>query len=182
MEVFERWWELICRSPGVLADDTVVATERAQQEELRTLRHAVPATLNEEGAGLASAGGKKISTDWAVPFDRLPGLMEESDKWLAEARIERVYRYGHVGNGHPHYNLIVADAAEAARAAEVVDRMCREACALGGTMTAEHGVGKVKIPYLKHRFGELQLAAMRGIKAAFDPKGILAPGNLFPQP
>ena len=47
-------------------------------------------------------------------------------------------------------------------------------------MTAEHGVGKVKLPYLKHRFEALQLAAMKGVKDAVDPLGILAPGNLFP--
>lgn len=180
MEVFEAWWNLLSGSPGSLLEDTVVATERARQEELRTLRHAVPATLNEEGARLSSSGGKKVSTDWAVPFEHLAPLMSRIDGWLNEAKIGRFVRYGHVGNGHPHYNLIVADAAEAKRAALVVDRMCEEACGLGGTVTAEHGVGKVKLPYLRHRYGALELAVMKGVKAAFDPKGIMAPGNLFP--
>ena len=180
MAALERWWALLSRSRDSLIDDTVVATERAQQEELRSLRHAVPSTLNEEGGRLAAAGGKKISTDWAVPFEQLAPLMHKIDAWLAEAGLRRFVRYGHVGNGHPHYNLIVADANEAALAAAVVDRMCAEACRLGGTITAEHGVGKLKIPYLQHRYGALELAAMRGVKSAFDPKGIMAPGNLFP--
>jgi FAD/FMN-containing dehydrogenase len=180
MDAFERWWALLSRTQGTLLDDTVVATDRAQQEELRALRHAVPASLNEEGARLAAAGGKKVSTDWAVPFEHLAPLMERIDGWLREADIGRFVRYGHVGNGHPHYNLIVEDAAEAARASAVVDRMCAEACSLGGTVTAEHGVGKVKLPYIHYRFGAFELAVMRGVKAAFDPTGIMAPGNLFP--
>lgn len=180
MGVFERWWTLLSGSPGCLVDATVVATERARQEELRSLRHAVPATLNEEGHRLASQGGRKISTDWAVPFAQLAPLMSRIDGWLEEAGVGRFVRYGHVGNGHPHYNLIVADHEEAARAAAVVDRMCSEACSLGGTVTAEHGVGKLKIPYIGYRFGALELAAMKGVKAAFDPRGILAPGNLLP--
>jgi glycolate oxidase len=47
-------------------------------------------------------------------------------------------------------------------------------------VTAEHGVGKVKLPYIHYRFGAFELAVMRGVKAAFDPTGIMAPGNLFP--
>ncbi len=179
-EVVERWWSLLERSPGALAADTVVATDRTRQEELRMLRHAVPATLNEEGARYMADGGKKMSTDWAVPIDQLAGFMARSDLWLAEAGIERVARFGHVGNGHPHYNLLLRNGAEVERAEAVVDRMCAEACALGGTITAEHGVGKVKKPYLHHRFSLLELASMRAIKDLFDPDGLLAPGNLFP--
>jgi len=178
--VVERWWSLLERSAGALAEDTVVATDRARQEELRMLRHAVPASLNEEGSRYMAAGGKKMSTDWAVPFDQLAGFMARADGWLAEAGIERVARFGHVGNGHPHYNLLLRDAAEVQRAELVVDRMCAEACALGGTVTAEHGVGKVKKAYIHHRFSALELASMRAIKDLFDPAGLLAPGNLFP--
>jgi FAD/FMN-containing dehydrogenase len=179
MEVLERWWTLLERSSGSLPDDTVVAADRRQQEELRSLRHAVPATLNEEGHSFAAAGGRKISTDWAVPFDQLAPLIARCDRWIADAGLVRTARYGHVGNGHPHYNFIVRDPEEAAVAHEIVDRMCAEACALGGTISAEHGIGKVKRPYLHHRFTELDLAVMRAVKAVFDPTSILAPGNLF---
>ena len=180
MDVLERWWGLLERSPGALPDDTAVASDRRQQDELRRLRHAVPATLNEEGHSFAAAGGQKVSTDWAVPFGELAPLMARADGWIADAGLTRVARYGHVGNGHPHYNLVVKDAGEAARAHEVVGRMCAEACRLGGTIAAEHGVGKVKLPYVRHRFDDLELAAMRAVKGVFDPASILAPGNLFP--
>ncbi len=179
--VFEAWWALLEESPGSMPDDTVVATDRARQDELRLLRHAVPATLNEEGRSHAHAGGRKISTDWAVPFEQLPGLVQTFDGWLAEARIDRALRYGHVGNGHPHYNLIVKDHAEFERAEAVVHRMCAAACEVGGTITAEHGIGKVKLPFVKYRFDELDLATMRAVKSVFDPKGIMAPGNIFPR-
>ena len=178
--VVERWWSLLERSPGALADDTVVATDRIRQDELRMLRHAVPATLNEEGSRYMATGGKKVSTDWAVPAEQLPAFMKRADSWLREAGIERVARFGHVGNGHPHYNLLLRDAEEVQRAEVVVARMCKEACALGGTITAEHGVGKVKRPYLKDRFGDLELASMHAIKKLLDPSLLLAPENLFP--
>ncbi len=180
MATMEAWWALLERSPGSLPDDTVVADDPARQDELRRLRHAVPATLNEEGRGYEAAGGRKISTDWAVPFEALGAFMTESDGRLEAAGIERVFRYGHVGNGHPHYNLLVRDGDERRRADAVIAWMCEEACRLGGTITAEHGMGKVKLHHAHHRFDPLTQAAMRAIKDRFDPTGILAPGNLFP--
>jgi len=179
MAVMEAWWTLLSAAPGALADDTVIASDHNQQEELRLLRHAVPATLNEEGRRTAADGGKKISTDWAVPFEHLAGFMVEADGWLRDADLERVARYGHVGDGHPHYNIMVKDADEAARAGVVVDRMCRQACAIGGTVTAEHGIGKVKTKYAKYRFAPWQIAAMKAVKSVFDPAGIMAPGNIW---
>jgi FAD/FMN-containing dehydrogenase len=115
-----------------------------------------------------------------VPFDQLASFMKRADGWLQRAGIERVARFGHVGNGHPHYNLMLRDAEEVLQAEQVVARMCEEACGLGGTITAEHGVGKVKRPYLRHRFGDLELASMRAIKELMDPSQLLAPENLFP--
>jgi len=179
MGVMEAFWTLLTESPGALPDATVIAADHNQQEALRVLRHAVPATLNEEGRSHQAAGGRKISTDWAVPFEHLAPFMARIDGWLAEAGIDRVARYGHVGDGHPHYNLIVRDSEEKARASAVVDRMCAEACALGGTVTAEHGVGKVKRTYARYRFGDWQLAAMKAVKGVFDPHGIMAPGNIW---
>ena len=178
--VLTAWWTALESCPGALPEDTAVATDPARQEELRMLRHAVPATLNEEGRAHAHAGGMKISTDWAVPFERLAPLVHTFDGWLCDAGIDRALRYGHVGNGHPHYNLIVRDAAEAAKAGAVVERMCQSACAVGGTITAEHGIGKVKKPYVRYRFSALELEAMKAVKRVFDPQGIMAPGNLFP--
>ncbi|MBN95922.1 MAG: hypothetical protein CL928_17915, partial [Deltaproteobacteria bacterium] len=128
LAVLERWWELLEGTPGALAADTVIATDREKQEELRALRHSVPATLNEEGNGYRQEGGRKVSTDWAVPFGHLASFMERADEWVREAGIERMARYGHVGNGHPHYNLMARTAAESAAAQSVVDRMCLEAC------------------------------------------------------
>lgn len=178
--VLERWIALAASVSGARVDDTVVATDPGRKEWLRRLRHAVPATLNEEGVRAEAQGGKKIGTDWAVPFDRIESFMGRCDAWIAEARIGRAVRFGHIGNGHPHYNLIPQDADECRRAMAVVDRMCEEACALGGTVTAEHGIGKLKVRHVQQRFSPLDLQVMRAMKAVLDPTGRLAPGNLFP--
>ncbi len=178
--VLAAWWSLLESFAGSYAADTVVATDRARKEELRSLRHAVPAHLNEEGARFMEHGGKKLSTDWAVPFEHLARFMVDADGWLEEAGIHRVARFGHVGNGHPHYNLMLKDGAEVERGERVVRRMCERACELGGTISAEHGVGKVKRAYARYRFSELELAAMQALKKLLDPAELLAPGNLFP--
>jgi glycolate oxidase len=177
--VLMAWWTALESAPGALAEATVVATDPTRQEELRLLRHAVPATLNEEGRSHAAAGGRKISTDWSVPFGQLAPLVQTFDGWLADAGIDRSLRYGHVGNGHPHYNLIVKDAEERARGDAVVKKMCEAACAVGGTITAEHGIGKIKQAYVGFRFSPLEIETMKAVRRVFDPQGIMAPGNLF---
>ena len=88
-------------------------------------------------------------------------------------------RYGHVGNGHPHFNMLGEDAAGLKRARAAAHAMCLKAVELGGTVTAEHGVGKVKRDYLALQYPEWVVDAMRAVKRTMDPRGILAPGNIF---
>ena len=87
--------------------------------------------------------------------------------------------YGHAGNGHPHQNFIAHDAAELARIEQVVEATLRHVIALGGTVAAEHGIGKIKRRWLSLQLTPLQLGVMRAMKRELDPGGMLAPGNLF---
>jgi len=72
------------------------------------------------------------------------------------------------------------DAAEVERLYDVAEALCREALRLGGTVAAEHGIGKVKQRFLALQYAPPVLAAMRAVKRSFDPDGLLAPGNIFP--
>ena len=97
----------------------------------------------------------------------------------SEAGIEQAVIYGHAGNGHPHQNFIANDADELARIERVVEATLREVIALGGTVAAEHGIGKIKRKWLPLQMSPLQVRAMRAVKRELDPAGILAPGNVL---
>jgi FAD/FMN-containing dehydrogenase len=174
----ESWLHYL-EHAGAMADDTVIAESRAQKDELRRLRHKVPETLNERARAYRSAGGRKISTDWAVPLGSLPAAVAMATEIVERDFGGPFFRYGHVGNGHPHFNLLAEDAAALRRGESAVHEICRRVVAMAGTVTAEHGVGKLKRPFLAYQYPPAILEAMRAVKGTLDPDGILAPGNIF---
>lgn len=178
METMERWMEAIEASEG-LADDTLAARTEAEQAELRRLRHALPAGMNERGARAVASGGRKVSTDFAVPLENLPVMLEEAYAVVREVFGGFTIAYGHVGNGHPHFNMLAEDPPSLERAKEAARRMSRRALELGGTLAAEHGVGKLKVDLYRELYPSWLYEGMLSIKRALDPKGILSPGNLF---
>ena len=159
--------------------DIAVFEGESALREARRIRHAVPATMNERGARHRSAGGRKVSTDWAVPYPRLKEAIAEARRLADEARVEQAVTYGHAGNGHPHQNFIARDSDELERIEGVVEATLRHVIALGGTVAAEHGIGKLKRRWLPLQLSPAQLGVMRAVKRELDPNGILAPGNLF---
>jgi len=177
-EMLTPWLELM-EAHGALVDDTLVADSEERVLAIRRLRHSVPATLNERARGFRDAGGRKVSTDWAVPISELPAMMAVADQLCVDAGVHAWTRYGHVGSGHPHYNMVARDPEELERYLTVAKNMCAEAIRRGGTVSAEHGIGKVKREYFAMQVSPQVLGAMRAVKRAFDPAGILAPGNLF---
>jgi glycolate oxidase len=177
---FEAWYALI-EETGGLADDTAVALDEARREELKKLRHALPATMNEKGRAARATGGLKVSTDWAVPLERVEEMIAEATRITREEFDGFFIRYGHIGNGHPHFNLCAENPRALAKARRAAHRMCLLAVEHGGTVTAEHGVGKVKREYMQYQFPPWVIESMRAVKRTMDPKGILAPGNIFPE-
>ncbi len=135
--------------------------------------------MNERGQRARATGGRKLSTDWAVPLENMPRAIEEATRITRESFGGFFIRYGHIGNGHPHFNLLAEDPASLARAREATHRMAMMAIEMGGTVTAEHGVGKVKREYVPYQYPAWVIEAMRAVKRALDPAGILAPGNIF---
>ena len=105
--------------------------------------------------------------------------MEETYRLGAERFPGMVIGYGHVGSGHPHFNFLAEDPAMLETAEEMAMTLARRAIELGGTLSAEHGIGKVKAHLFRELYPEWMVGAMRAIKERLDPKWILAPGNLF---
>lgn len=176
--LMERWYAAI-ETGGGLAEATIAAENEAEQADLRRLRHALPAGMNERGSAAGRDGGCKVSTDFAVPLGKLPEMMEESYAVIAERFGGFCVAYGHAGNGHPHFNMLARNPDEAERARDAAMVMCERAMQFGGTLAAEHGLGKLKVPYYRRLYPEWLYEAMRAVKTSLDPKGILSPGNLF---
>jgi D-lactate dehydrogenase (cytochrome) len=86
--------------------------------------------------------------------------------------------FGHVGDCHLHGNMLAKDSAEAEQARHIYGRCIAQAVMLGGVVSAEHGIGKLKSKYLHVMMGERYLNEMAEMKRGFDPKGILGRGNI----
>lgn len=175
----ERWVELAERHGARVADARVFESE-AELREARRLRHAVPACMNERGSSFRANGGRKVSTDWAVPSRALHGAIVAARAAAGRQGLAQPVIYGHAGNGHPHENFIARDPAELAAVERAVTETLSHVLEAGGTVAAEHGIGKLKRRWLPLQMSELQIRAMRSLKHELDPLGILAPGNVLP--
>jgi len=172
-----RWGDVI--ETTTTDFEPLVFDGEARLREARKIRHSIPSTMNERGGNYRQTGGRKVSTDWAVPYRALSEAIHIARALAAERGIEQAVMYGHAGNGHPHQNFIARDANELATIEEVVEETLRQVLALGGTVAAEHGIGKIKRRWLPLQMNRLQIAMMTAVKKELDPLGILAPGNIL---
>ena len=172
-------WLALSERFGARDADVRVFEGEAAMREAHGLRHAVPATMHERVAPYLSAGGRRVSTDWAVPWRRAADAIALARGYADEARIPQGIVYGHLGNGHPHQNFVARSPDEVRAIEAVVERTLRDVVAMGGTVAAEHGIGKLKSRWLSMQLSARQIGMMRAIKAEFDPLGLFAPGNIL---
>ncbi|MFL6228015.1 MAG: FAD-binding oxidoreductase [Pyrinomonadaceae bacterium] len=168
-------WLALCERHHALADDSWFATAERDQERLREFRHALPVLVNE---WLARHGQRKVSTDMAVPDRHFAEMLAFYRDTLGASGLQFVI-FGHIGDNHVHVNILPHDDAEASRAREIYWTFIRRAVSLGGTISAEHGVGKLKREYMRELYGEQSLREMAALKRAFDPACVLGRGNIF---
>jgi len=124
-------------------------------------------------------GASAVATDVCVPISRLADCLTATQRDIADSRLVAPI-LGHVGDGNFHLSLLVDldDADEVRRAEGLCERLVERALAMEGTCTGEHGVGQGKMKYLSAEHGDPALAAMRALKRAFDPQGIMNPGKI----
>ena len=171
-----RWAEFVGESSEI---EPLVFQGEAKLREARQFRHSIPATMNERGGRHREAGGRKVSTDWAVPYRRLPEAVAAARRFARDAGIAQPVIYGHAGNGHPHQNFVARDSAELSTIERVVEQTLQRVLSFGGTVAAEHGIGKIKRRWLPLQMNALQIAMMTVVKKELDPQHLLAPGNIL---
>jgi FAD/FMN-containing dehydrogenase len=172
-------WLALSQSSGAIESDIRAYQSAADLRDARVMRHAVPSAMNELGASFRNAGGRKVSTDWAVPYEKLDAALAESDRAVEKHGAPKPITYGHAGNGHPHQNFIAENPESLARINAAVEETLHRVIELGGTVSAEHGLGKLKRHWLSLQSTPRQIEVMKALKHALDPKGILAPGNIL---
>jgi D-lactate dehydrogenase (cytochrome) len=168
-------WLALLEKHKALVDESWFGTNEHDRAEMRAFRHALPVMVNE---WLARRGQRKVSTDMAVPDAAFPEMMRFYKETLRAGRLPYVI-FGHIGDNHVHVNILPRDDAEQAAARETYGRFVERAVSLGGTVSAEHGVGKIKREYLRALYGERHLREMAELKRAFDPACVLGRGNVF---
>jgi FAD/FMN-containing dehydrogenase len=153
---------------GDLARDVVIATDPAGRERLWRLRERHTEAVN--------ALGVPHKLDVAVPVSRLAAYATEVREAIrAVAPDASVYLYGHVGDGNLHVNVVGPPPEDEAADGAILEL----AIAMGGTVSAEHGIGVAKVAWLERDRGAADVAAMRAIKQALDPTWMLNPGVLL---
>lgn len=175
-ELLEAWNELLEKHNADL-DVSWFTTTDQDREKMRAFRHALPVSVNER---VVRNKQKKIGTDMAVPDENFPSFLRFYTETLDESGIDYVI-FGHIGDCHLHANLLPKNDDEAERSRHLYGRFVAQAIMLGGTISAEHGIGKLKSKYLNVMMGERYLNEMAELKRAFDPNGILGRGNMIPE-
>jgi len=163
-------------------NDAIVGMNQVDKDRLKALRHALPEAINKSIVARKNQipGLHKLGTDTSVPDDKLQDLMSRYRERLNKRALEN-YVFGHIAENHLHVNLIPHTLEESKTAEELVKDMARDAVALGGAVSAEHGIGKLKQDFLRIMYDETKIQEMKATKSALDPNWILCPGNIFPQ-
>jgi FAD/FMN-containing dehydrogenase len=158
-----------------LVSDGVIAQSQAQSDAFWTVRESIPEANRRVGS--------ISSHDISVPLGALAGFIEEANQRIDKIGDFRINCFGHVGDGNLHYNVFPQEGrtrADHQNVREEIKRTVHDLThELGGSVSAEHGVGRLKVGDLERYGDPTKLTAMRAIKTALDPFGIMNPGAVL---
>ncbi|MBI5637833.1 MAG: FAD-binding protein [Nitrospinae bacterium] len=163
--------EAICEKRG--ARTFTIARDDAAAQGFWKVRRSISVSLNRFRP-------TKINEDVTVPRNRIAELMERLDELSRRTGLP-IINFGHAGDGNIHVNVMTdaSNPKEYALALATVDEVLQITLDLDGTLSGEHGVGLVKMPYIEKELGKSCVEISKRLKKAFDPAGILNPGKLF---
>jgi D-lactate dehydrogenase (cytochrome) len=178
-EHFDEWETTLVRF-GSSFESTWSGFEEKEMEKIKAFRHAVPEAVNSAIAHYkrVDPGIRKVSTDAALPGDGFDHVMDLWFDKISRSGLAHVV-FGHLGDFHLHFNLIPHNESELTFAKRLYQEMMESAIAAGGTVSAEHGIGKLKTSYLARMYGKDAIDEMKRVKSALDPLWLLCRGNLF---
>ena len=165
LEIFRRW----------RARDVVHARTEAEREMLWKCRKTSAGALGRLAPG-------KVVQDVVVPRTRLPELIRKIGE-IGDRHGVRVVSVAHAGDGNVHPNLLVDERVEGSlqRSQAASTEILEECLRLGGSISAEHGIGIEKLDMMRRQFSAADLQAMAHVREAFDPEGRMNPGKLLPR-
>jgi FAD/FMN-containing dehydrogenase len=169
-------WDQRLTAANALVDASWFAASDFDRERFRKFRHALPEAVNDL---VRRRGVLKMNTDFAVPADRSREMMAIYRETLQREFPGQYVIFGHIGDAHVHVNILPSSGEESDRAKNVITEFARQAAELGGTVSAEHGLGKRKAHLLSLQYTPEQIEAMRAVKRRFDPYWLLGRGTLF---
>jgi D-lactate dehydrogenase (cytochrome) len=167
-------------SYGDNAKNTWVARTAFDRDKLIFFRHAAPECVNMiiDERKKQDQAITKLGTDMAVPNKHLKTIMNRYHADLESLGLQYAI-WGHIGNNHLHVNVLPRNAIEHAHTKAIYKKWTETVSKLGGSVSAEHGVGKLKTVFLQVMYGDNHITEMKHIKAVFDPKGLLGVDNMF---
>jgi FAD/FMN-containing dehydrogenase len=159
-------------------EDSWFAASDRDRERFRRFRHALPELVNDT---MRRRGFLKLGSDYAVPLARNREMLAFYHAELMRQALDYVI-FGHIGDAHVHVNILPKSQAEFESGQRLMLDFARHAVELGGTVSAEHGLGKRKAHLLALQYTPGQIEAMREVKRRLDPRWLLNRGNLFARP
>lgn len=159
-------------------EDSWFAETDQDRERFRVFRHALPELVNDT---VRHRGYLKVNSDYAVPLERNDEMLECYHRRLGEESLHYVI-FGHIGDAHVHVNVLPRSQSEFECGQRLMLEFARKAVELGGTVSAEHGLGKRKAHLLELQYTAAEIEVMKDVKRRLDPQWLLNRGNLFCAP
>lgn len=175
-DIIDSWGRLLTECGGSL-ENTWFAQSAKEREELEAVRHDLPDMVNEF---IKSRKQTKVGTDIAVTRNNIDEMIRYYNDLLSEAGLRYVV-FGHIGDSHLHVNILPEDNNQHKKAKNIYNLFVKKAVSFGGTASAEHGIGKLKHPYLEMMYGRGAIREMAHLKKSLDPACILGLDNIFPK-
>ena len=153
-----------------------VQRKRSERRGYGSFVNALPVLMNEKW--FARHKQRKVSTDMSVPDDEFPEMLRFYQETLQPSGL-RYTIFGHIGDNHVHVNILPRNDEEAVKAREIYLQFLKRAAAVGGTLSAEHGIGKLKRDYLRLFYSEENLREMAALETCIRSGGHPRPRQHF---
>ncbi|UCH04920.1 MAG: FAD-binding oxidoreductase [Candidatus Thorarchaeota archaeon] len=175
--------EEILNRNSTSSESSWAGMDRSELQKMKTVRHFVPETVNATIAMRKAEHHEvhKIGTDMAVPDEALRDYLRFYRDTLEAQGLEYVI-FGHAGDNHLHVNMLPRNNEEVKQGMDNYMLFAKKALELGGTVAAEHGIGKLKLAFLEIMYGVEGIKEMQSVKRALDPKWLLNSGKIISVP